>query len=366
MLISPLLSFYIVRNFLLSFGAVFLGFIGVIFLFDTIELLRRAGSSDNISLGLILQMSLLRLLFLVQQAFPLAVLFGGMIGFWRLTRSRELVVTRSAGVSAWQFLLPVILISAVLGALSVTVVNPMASALLAKYERLNESYFEGRSRTLSISGSGLWLRQANVDSRSVIHAPDVSIDGPNVSLTNVTIFVFDGSDTFKSRIQASKGKLEDGFWHLTDVRIHESDKPARLVNEHWFETDLTLNNIQDSFSPPETMSFWELPSFIANLDKAGFSAIRHRLHWHSLMAVPLLFVGMVLIAAVFTLRLSARGSTTFIILGGILSGFLLFIFSDIVFALGLRESVPVALAAWTPAGVCTLLGMSMLFHLEDG
>ena len=51
---------------------------------------------------------------------------------------------------------------------------------------------------------------------------------------------------------------------------------------------------------------------------------------------------------------------------GVFTGFVLYFFSDIVFALGLSDSIPVLLAAWTPSGVATMLGTAMLFHLEDG
>jgi lipopolysaccharide export system permease protein len=40
--------------------------------------------------------------------------------------------------------------------------------------------------------------------------------------------------------------------------------------------------------------------------------------------------------------------------------------SNVVYALGLSSSIPVVLAAWTPAGVSMLLGVSTLLHLEDG
>jgi len=102
------------------------------------------------------------------------------------------------------------------------------------------------------------------------------------------------------------------------------------------------------------------------LEKAGFSAVRHRLYWHSLMAAPFLMSAMVLIAATFTLRQARRGGVSFIIGGGVLTGFILYFFSDVVFALGLSDSIPVMLAAWTPSGVTTLLGLAMLLHLEDG
>ena len=49
-----------------------------------------------------------------------------------------------------------------------------------------------------------------------------------------------------------------------------------------------------------------------------------------------------------------------------MTGFVLYFFSDVVLALGLSDSIPVVLAAWTPSGVTLLLGLAMLLHLEDG
>jgi lipopolysaccharide export system permease protein len=75
---------------------------------------------------------------------------------------------------------------------------------------------------------------------------------------------------------------------------------------------------------------------------------------------------MVLIAASFTLRYSRQGDSTYVVGAGVLTGFALYFFSDIVIALGLSGSIPVTLAAWTPSGVATLLGLATLLHLEDG
>ena len=75
---------------------------------------------------------------------------------------------------------------------------------------------------------------------------------------------------------------------------------------------------------------------------------------------------MVLIGAAFTLRHSRRGATTYIIAGGVITGFTLYFFSDVVMALGLSETVPVPLAAWSPPGIALLLGLATLLHLEDG
>jgi len=283
-----------------------------------------------------------------------------------LTRSHELVITRAAGVSAWQFLFPVIALAVLLGVFQITVLNPLSSSTLTRFERLESTLLKGNKSFLALSKGGLWLRQSNADGQSVVHAESIFQSGKDVELRNVVVFNYEGADKFRNRIDAEYARLEDGFWHMTNAWVYQPESPASQEKNYWLATDLTLSKIQDSFAPPETMSFWDLPGFIQTLEKAGFSAVRHRLYWHSLLAAPLLMCAMVLIAASFTLRHSRQGGTTFVIAGGVMTGFILYFFSDIVFALGLSDSIPVTLAAWTPSGVATLLGLATLLHLEDG
>ena len=357
---------YIGRHFLAGFSVLFFLFLAMIFMFDIVELLRRAASRPNIAFSTIVKMAVFKLPNMGEQVFPFAALCGGMVAFWRLTRHHELLVTRAAGISAWQFLLPVLAIAFVLGVFKITVLNPFASALLSKYDRLEAVLMKGQSSSVALSSSGLWLRQSNATGQSVIHAKRMVPRGSTVEIGEVTVFTYEGVDKFIGRIEADEARLEDGFWHLIDAWILSPESPPQFEAEFWLETDLTLAKILDNFAAPETMSFWVMPEFIETLENAGFSAVRHRLHWHSLMATPLLLCAMVLIAATFTLRDARRGGTTFVVAMGVLTGFVFYFFSDLVFALGLSDSIPVTLAAWTPSGVTTLLGLAMLLHLEDG
>jgi len=366
MRLSTTLSVYIGRNFLLTFFTMFGLFLMLILLFDTVELMRRAAAKPEITFGMVMEMAFLKLPHMGQQAFPFAVLFGGMAAFWRLTRTHELVITRAAGVSVWQFLLPVLGLAFMLGLFQIGVLNPLASTTISRYERIEAVNLKGHKSFLALSQNGLWLRQSNADGQSVVHSRFVLQTGKDVELRDVVVFNYKDNDTFTGRLDAEHASLEDGFWHLKNAWVHTPEESPRLEKDFWLATDLTLNRIQDSFAPPETMSFWDLPGFIGTLEKAGFSAVRHRLYWHSLLASPFLMCAMVLIAATFTLRHSRQGGGITIIGAGVLTGFILYFFSDIVFALGLSDSIPVTLAAWTPSGVATLLGLATLLHLEDG
>jgi lipopolysaccharide export system permease protein len=362
--ISPVLSLYLGRQFLVWFGVVFLGLAALVLMFDLIELLRRAAPRPDATFGIAIEMALLKLSDTSQKVIPFAVLFGSLLAFWRLNRSHEFVVARAAGVSAWQFLLPALLLAIAVGGFKIMIMNPLASVLLARYDQMEARYIADRSSLLSVSSTGLWLRQADSRGQYIVHA--IRVSPQEMAFSEVTVYLLEAQDRFAGRIDAPKAWLADGYWLLRDARITLPDGAPQTVAEYRLKTDLTPGTIYDSFAPPETMSFWSLPSFIHQLEEAGFSGLRHRLYWYAQLADPLLLSAMILIAATFSLRPGRRRSTGLVMTAGIGTGFLLYFLSDVVFALGLSARIPVVLAAWTPAGVTTLLGLSMLFHLEDG
>ena len=365
MQLAKTLSAYIARQFFVWFCGVFAAMALVTFLLDYIELIRRGGAKVEATLGLLLEMAALQLPQTAQEVLPFAVLFGAMLAFWRLTRNNELVVARAAGVSVWQFLTPAMLVALLIGVFAVTVFNPLASVAEASYEKLNSSVLREGTDELLLSSAGLWLRQSGEDGNQVIiHAGKLS--GPGLVLSNVTLFFFDSQTRFTSRVDARSARLEAGEWLVENGVRWRPNAPPRAFAQWRLKTQLSPRKIVESFASPDTMSFWELPGFIALLERSGFPAQRHQLHFNVLLARPFLLCAMVLIAAIFSLRLQRRGGATLMIIGGVASGFALYVLSDIVFALGLSARVPVTLAAWTPTGVCLIFGASMLLHLEDG
>ena len=222
----------------------------------------------------------------------------------------------------------------------------------------------GQTSLLAVSSSGLWLREAGSAGQTVIHALRISQE--DMALHDTTFYLYEGADQFAKRIDAETATLEDGYWDLKNVLISAPNLITEARDSFRLETTMTINQIQESFAPPETMSFWDLPGFIRTLEAAGFSATKHRIYWHSILATPMLLCAMVLIAATFSLRLTRRGGTGLLVVGGLFTGFLLFFLTDVVLALGMSGSIPVILAAWAPAGIFTLLGLAMLLHLEDG
>jgi len=363
------LVLYVGRRFLLAALTALLALTLLVALFDFIELLRRGASRPEAGFATIGAIAALRLPFLAMQILPFAILLGGMLAFWRLARSSELVVARAAGVSAWGFLLGPVVAAALIGGLAVAALSPLSSVMFARAERLENAMLRGGGGSMALAGGKLWLRQADAG----IEAGGVAIlagrpltAGAGFVLEDVSLWRLSGTDRLLARVEAARATLVPGRWMLADAVVFGTDRQAQPPVELLLPSELTPGRIQDSFASPDTLSVWALPGFIQVLEGAGFSAIRHRLQFQSLLSTPLLAVGMALLAAVFSTRASRMGGAGRMMAAGVAAGFALFVLDRVTGEFGESGALPIWLAAWTPSLAGLLLALGLLLYLEDG
>ena len=365
---------YVARRFAAMALLMVLSLSALVALFDLIELLRRAATRPEANFALVSQIAALRVPYVAMQILPFAVLLGGIIAFWRLTRFSELVVARAAGISAWGFLAGPVLVALLLGLGASTALSPLSSAMLARAERLDQLYLRNVGGITALAGGRLWLRQADEGLQpqgvAIISGRPIATrelrPGEALRLAEVTIWRLSADDRPLARIEAASALLQPGRWRVECAVVFGAERVAGAPQSLDFPTELTPERIENSFATPDTLSLWALPEFIRILEDAGFSAIRHRLHFQSLLALPLLAIAMALLAAGFSMRSARRGGVARMIAGGISAGFALFVLDKITGEFGEAGTLPVVLAAWAPAGAGFLLAAALLLHLEDG
>ena len=354
---------YLAARFLMGIGIVYGTFLLLALSIDIVELTNRT-AGRGVSTPVIVGMALLQLPDLGQKMLPFAVLLGGVLAFATLARNQELVAIRAAGMSAWDFLAPPLAVAFGLGVFVVLVFTPVSSRMLAQFSALEAKYIKGEASQLSVAKNGLWLRQGDENRQSVVHALHVADQG--VHLEDVVVFLYGPNDHFLGRVDAKSAQLSAGTWTLKNAWVSGEEGAPVHHDEYRLNTTLTPSQIQESFAPPDTISFWELPGFIRAAQNAGFSAIRYELYLYSLLAMPALFAAMVFMAASFSVRLGRSGGLPRMILISALAGFSVYFFSEFARALGQSGILPVALAATAPATASILIGMTLVFNREDG
>ncbi|MGA2045461.1 MAG: LptF/LptG family permease, partial [Roseiarcus sp.] len=253
-MIGGTLARYLSIRFAKTILATFAGVFVLIFTVDLVETLRRAGDVAAATGPLMAWLSFLHTPTVAEQALPFAVLFGAMMAFLGLSRKLELVVARAAGVSVWQFLAPPLAVVVVIGVVSVTLYNPVSSAMKQQADAIEAKLFGAGGA--SSQTAGIWLRQKSVDGQAIIHADAVSDYGATIS--KVTVFGFDAAGGFVERIDAEKGGLHDGYWSLDQAEIVTPGLETQSVNTYLLATTLTRGEVSRSYLAPETVPFWSL------------------------------------------------------------------------------------------------------------
>ncbi len=339
----------------------------VILLIDFVEVSRTVGGRGDAGFPRLLWLTLLKAPSTILTLLPFAFLFGTLAAFVGLNRRSELIAMRAAGVSAWRFILPATGAAFMVGAVTIAALNPLAAMLGAQFEQSRDAVLEEFQTS---TPKDTWLRQGDESSQVVIRARSHDqVDG-TVRLKDVSMFVYritaSGGLEFTRRIEADEARLMPGYWQLRGVR--EAAPGAGSVRSETLSIPSTLDEQAaiERFTTPAAIAFWRLPATIRGTESAGFSALPYRLRLHQLLATPILFAAMSLLAAAFSLRLMRLGGLAALAGSGVALGFVFFFFNQFCGALGKAEIVPAFAAAWAPPVLALLSGLTLLCYTEDG
>ena len=358
------LARYFGLRFLTAVLLVFAGIFALVTLVDYIEMMRRAGDIPNVSAVLVAKTSFYRVPQVVERILPFCILIGAMSCYLNLSRRLELVVARSAGLSAWQFVAPALLVAFVLGLAATAIYNPVSAILQERSKRFEAELFGHTASALSRSGGTFWVGQRTDEGQAIINA--VSSRDQGINLNGVSVFTFDTEGRFKQRIEARAAVLEPGVWVLRDARVYALAVLPVKQSEFLLKTSLTPEQVRESFATPETVPFWELPQYIQIAEHAGLVAAGYRLQFQKLLARPFLLAAMVLLAAAVSLRFFRFGGVQKMVLSGVAAGFLLYVLSKVTEDLSKAELMHPVAAAWLPVLAGCVTGFIALLYQEDG
>ncbi|MBB3930886.1 lipopolysaccharide export system permease protein [Kaistia hirudinis] len=368
MLRHPTLSFYFAKRFARMAFIIFLVVFVLIAFVDYLELARRSVQRENFDAFWYLVISLTRVPTVIERALPFTVLFAAMASFVLANRQLELVVARASGLSAWQFILPACVVALIFGILATTAFNPLATELKEESIRiLNRLTAEATGSPTdgeTQQGAPIWLRQSGLEGSSILGAKNSYNKG--LSLAGVTAFVFDLDNRLDRRIDARSAEYEPGKWVLHDTTLTRMSERPVHVDKLELPTDLRPDQVSQQLANPETISFWSLPDFIEISKRSGVPSTGYEMRYQSLLAQPILFLAMVLVASTVSLRFSRSRDLGQVILTGVIVGFVLYVVSELAIGLGRSGVVNPAIAAWSPPLVATLASITVLLNREDG
>jgi lipopolysaccharide export system permease protein len=358
------LQLYILRQVILWIITFLLVFASMELLIDFVSISREVGARVDISPAGVARLTLMKAPAVLLVLLPFVFLGGTMFAYVNLNRRSELTAMRAAGVSAWRFILPAAVTAFVCGIAATTLVNPVASRLNALYESeradLMKDYLPGAEP------KDVWRREGHGRGQVVIHAKSRT----DRSLNDVTAFFYQidgqGVPQFEQRAEAKEALFDPAGLVLIDVK---SSRPGG-VQERSDKLTLPLLFRDPSAvlqaGAADQVSFWDLPGVIRRTRDAGLASTAYKIQLQQLIAAPVLYAAMAVLAAAFSLRLMRLGGLAGMAGAGMAIGFTMYFINALCGALGKSGVIPTYAAVWAPPALALLSGLSLLCYTEDG
>lgn len=290
--------------------------------------------------------------------FPTAALMGALLGLGGLASTNELMVIRTAGVSALR-----IAASALVGG----IVLAVAVALIGEYIAPPAKSYAEQARGAALYGrvgsggeGGIWARDGDLYINVREMADQKLIRG-------IYIYRFDGLQLTRAT-HADVARFENGHWQLHNLQTttlsgQTEARSTRAASAEWktlLDPDLLSLFVVD----PDNLSAGGLLRYIDYLHHNNLSAKRYETaFWHK-VARPVTVLAMVLLAMPFVfgpLRSAATGQR---LLVGILTGVAFYLFNTMTAQLGEVFGAPPLAAAWLPTVVLAAVSLFAVSRLR--
>ncbi len=361
--LTTILTFYLSGQFLRWFLTVLIAFL---FLGGMIDFLEMMGAAEKINQGgrTAFLFMLYRLPNFLIDYMPFVTLFAGVTCFLRLSESHTIAIIRAAGISVWQFLLPILGLTVLLGLVIIGVGDPLGSYGLQKFAA-HKAALSGYERNFSATSSGMWLREMDVETPYIIKAGRFdNTDGPR--LYNIMVLAYDRTGSFLYQADAPRADLIDEAWHIQKAHILYATAPLREQKALVLPTKIRRETLHAQIIDPDTLSVWQLPQQIETARATGNKVVTYQLRFHERISLPLFMIAMILIAAGFSLPRGRIYSPFQTIGGAVICGFTLFIAKIFIIKLSAINFFPVFWASWIPLLIAVFLAAVLLITRENG
>jgi lipopolysaccharide export system permease protein len=301
--------------------------------------------------------SMLRLPAIMSQVIPISVLLASLSLLVGLARHSELTAMFGAGLSHFRvilMLLPASLLTAGAQFMIEDQAVPPASAMLRAWgvgDYKNSAARGPRGMT--------WIRQG----ADLVRIGETAAAQGEIS--DVTIFRRDAAGHVKEKLQARWASYHDGNWTLREVirTDPETGATVRLASLIWPGAieSAVLHSL--SLHPRELP--WAEVKRLA--DKSGYGnqpVYLYEVWLQKKVARPLTTVLLVLLAVASVQRMHPRRSAGLMLAVGVGTGFVYWIFDELVITVGEAGLLPALLAAWAAPAVLGAVATTVILRYD--
>ena len=300
---------------------------------------------------------------LLYNMFPFIILLSGIWFFLKIKKTDEIIALKVSGMSNFSIIAVPSVLSIILGFIFITLLNPVTSILVKKYESIKGVYEKEQDYLAAVTENGIWIKEKNLDKNFIVRASSLH----NNNLIGLTIYEFDYDNNFLKRTNAKLADISSLDWVLKDVKIF--DKEGHLIEESiknlTYRSMYDIKKIKSLYSNLDTISFWALSDEIKLLENRGYSTREMRAKFQRSFAFPLFLLSMVLLSGVFTLGTNFKENNWTYVFIAIITSVLIFYFNDFSAALGKTNKLPIEISVWMPIVIIFIFSSVGLIHANQ-
>jgi len=355
--IAKYLARVYLRQLLLVAGVV----IGVLFITNAFDILQKFKSVE-ITPGDFWQLISFKIPYLFCEVSALCCFVATLLFLKNITKQNELIIILSNGVPIWKVFIIPIIVTFVFGLVILSAISPIGTYGLKEYDKVEAKVMETPYRNFIISQSGIFFFEKFADSNRIIQAR--SINAKEKELSDVTILMVDSQNNLTKRIDSPQAFINPGAFILKNATI---TKRNSVVNKDEINlpTNLSIDNLMETFVSPEMIPIWSLSSSIEKFAKSGLSVTRYQIHLYKQLFRPISMVAMSFIACWF-ISLNVRdnsGARKTVI--GLILGICTYFFLEMTLRILAYSGIPPVLAALLPILFIILLSNFVILHFQE-
>ena len=362
---SMTLFSYMAGRYAVQIALTFVILTAFLYFLDITELARRLGQKDaDYPIWQLMGISFLKLPSQISVVLPFSILFGSMMCFFFWCKSHEFTIARATGQSIWSALYPVFVVAFCIGVIEISLINPIAATTAKQYDRQMEQIFGQKpNSSISISTNGLWFKDSSAGNNLIINGAQLDVE--KATIYNPVVYQVQTDGLMQWRLTADQMRLTDNGWILTDVTRTYPQGQSDILGDVLLPTSLSASDILSSRQSAHTIPVYQLPYFINTQKLAGFPVTEHQVFLHQLIATPLEFIGIVMIAAALTLSHFSRMIKTKLFVYGVAVGFGFYFLSDLIYLLGSSSRIPYLFAGYGPAIILCAVGGFFVARIDE-
>ena len=356
-----ILSLYMTKSFFIRFLTMMLGlavFLQMLDLMANADVILEGGGKPLQVLSLY---TLWRIPSIIETVAPLAGLLAALTTLVVLANNSEIIAMRAAGWSVLSLVAGLVFAGFLSSIMLFIFSDQVVVKFNAKLEDWRSTGYRPGGQT--IEGTEAWV----IEDGTIIRVGNVLKNG--TVLNDIRLFFQKDSFDIHNIINIRLAIWENDSWKLFEVEsvggVNSNLNNDTLKKIKSWETKLVPADFNKLANPPSELSYDELEHYVREVALGTRPSYYYDTWLQQKIAGPVVLALMPLLAAIAAFAQQRHGSAVIVIIYGISLGFFFIVTDNLLLAMGQFGALPPFLAAWLPLVLFAIIGLWILFNLEN-